>query len=198
MTLEPSIATQRCRTVTPVTPISRFCTPCQRSSGRLQTRYVLPSFVRLQPVILTHTKKKHRLVKFRASATFHLPPYRARVRHNHLAIVDYLPNIPADIVQDLYLREIKAYKPVPVVSTLNSFRGQSECLVYFIIILVCWVGQGCTCWRREKLLSPSRTQGSCTPRRPCIRARRVRCNRAHDSTESCLAGVRRGRYRRSG
>lgn len=27
-----------------------------------------------------------------------------------------IPNTPADIVQDLYLREIKAYKPTPAVS----------------------------------------------------------------------------------
>lgn len=27
-----------------------------------------------------------------------------------------IPNTPADIVQDLYLREIKAYKPAPAVS----------------------------------------------------------------------------------
>lgn len=177
-----------CRTVTSVTHISRFCTPCQQSSGRLQTRYVLP-LVRSPTTCNPNThQKNYRLVKFRASATFHRLPYRARVRHHRLVIVDHLPNIPADIVQDLYLREIKAYKPAAVVSTLNSLRGQSERQV----------GQGCTCWSREKLLSSSRTKGTCTPRRPRFRARRVRRSRAHDSTESCLAGVRRGRCGRSG
>jgi hypothetical protein len=37
-----------------------------------------------------------------------------------------IPNTPADLVQDLYLREVKAYKPIPTVSNLRLPKPHRE------------------------------------------------------------------------
>lgn len=39
-----------------------------------------------------------------------------------LANTPLIPNTPADLVQDLYIREIKAYKPAPAVSAGHMYN----------------------------------------------------------------------------
>lgn len=43
-----------------------------------------------------------------------------------------IPNPPADLVQDIYLREIKAYKPVPAVSIWNFDKKNWRAIIFIM------------------------------------------------------------------
>ena len=75
----------------------------------------------------------------------------------------------ADLVQELYVKELKAYKPPPAVR------------IFFSVVLVqlhsscsrILVGKRRTCRCRQGFLATGRSKSPHTSRRPCGRADRV-------------------------
>jgi len=53
-----------------------------------------------------------------------------------------IPNTPADLVQDLYLREVKAYKPIPTVSNLQPPKTSQETKELWTHVIIFWFPLG--------------------------------------------------------
>lgn len=77
-----------------------------------------------------------------------------------------IPNTPADVVQELYLKELKAFKPTPAVRP-HLVLGFTR--ITFV------ADQGRPRWACEDILRTHRASGARTADRPCLRIGRVRC-----------------------
>jgi hypothetical protein len=73
-------------------------------------------FVFLPTFLFEDAYHDNRLARRLVSASSLLPLSHGRVCVFKFVVEGLIPNTPADLVQDIYLREIKAYKPTPTVS----------------------------------------------------------------------------------
>ena len=79
-----------------------------------------PQTARCSIAYSTQTRNVSRVRAFASTA----PPKAGKSFTSHPLLP--FPNTPADIVQELYLRELKSYKPTPVVSQPGALQEISD------------------------------------------------------------------------